>query len=223
MNNKSGVIDPATIQPKTDNQRKLLESLDNNILTIALGPAGTGKTLMMCKYVAENLKSKINENGIEKIVISRPTVGVGGKEMGFLPGTLNKKMNPWLAPIMQYFKQFGIQGDNKIERQPLYLVRGMNYENSLVFIDECQNLSYAEMKSLLTRLGDNSKILLSGDPGQADCNLKAMNSLNWLTDNNKISNCEMVKFTHEDILRSEFCKEAVIGFEEYEEHVKSLD
>lgn len=216
-------IDPALIIPKNDNQRLLLDSLEDNIMTVALGPAGTGKTLMMCKFVAENLKSKDNEQGIEKVVISRPNVGVDGKEMGFLPGTLNKKMNPWLAPILQYFKDFGIQGDNKIERQPLYLIRGMNYENCLIFIDECQNLSYAEIKSLLTRVGDNTKILLSGDPNQYDGGGHGLKCLRWVMNHRLIGNSKIINFTHDDILRSEFCKQSIIAFETYEKEILRKD
>lgn len=197
--NSNGTIDTTQIVPKNPRQRDLLKALTTKKCVVALGSAGTGKTLLTCKYIAENIKD------IDQVVLTRPNVGVEGKELGFLPGTLNKKLDPWLAPIFQYLKEFGVKGDNKIERQALYLIRGMSYNNSFIYVDECQNMTEAELKALLTRIGEGSKIFLTGDPSQSDLKNPGINIVVDAIKNKLVDDCALIEFTHKDILRSKMC------------------
>ena len=153
-------------EPKSDNQENYLNLLnDDRIkLIIANGPAGTGKTLLACQTAIK----KLIDRDISKIVITRPVVPVE-EDIGFLPGTINKKMDPWTRPIMDIFSDFQFKNDQKsVEISPLGFMRGRTFKDSVIIADEMQNCSPNQMLMLLTRLGDDSKLVITGDLKQCD-------------------------------------------------------
>lgn len=144
----------------TSNQIKLVRSFDNPFTKVVFvtGPAGTGKTHWMCKTA---LKMK-QQNRIEKLVITRPTVSVD-EELGYLPGTMNEKMEPWLLPMNEY-----LDFTKKIENVPLGYMRGRTFNDTFIIADEMQNSTKEQMKMLLTRIGKNSFMGITGDLNQSD-------------------------------------------------------
>lgn len=170
-------------EPKTQTQQYYIEDLENhkNKIIIAHGAAGTGKTLLACQHAIKELY----DGNVDKIVLTRPVVTVE-EDIGFLPGTMQKKMDPWTRPIMDIFQDFHSKNniknmlkENSIEISPLGFMRGRTFKNSIVIADEMQNSSPNQMLMLLTRLGENSKIIITGDLKQRD---KANNGLNDLLD-----------------------------------------
>ena len=205
-------------KPKTPNQEKYVNYLSNNSIKLlfAFGPAGTGKTMLACNHAIKELK----DGNIEKIIITRPLVPVEEEEIGFLPGNINKKMDPWMTPIFDIFYEFYARKDiesmiynNIIEVSPLAFMRGRTFKNSFVIADEMQNSSPNQMLMLTTRLGENSKMVVTGDLKQSD---RGMNSglydfinkyksyNNYLTSNDQNTNygVNMIELTNEDIERS---------------------
>jgi phosphate starvation-inducible PhoH-like protein len=161
-----------SILPKTDNQKLYVDFLNNPdvSLILALGPAGTGKTLFACDYAIKSLIS----GSFNKIIITRPVISVD-EELGFLPGNVNKKMDPFTRPIFDIFLQYLTQKkiddyicSNKIEISPLAFMRGRTFKNSFIIADEMQNSSPNQMLMLSTRMGDNSKMVITGDLHQSD-------------------------------------------------------
>lgn len=159
--------------PKTLNQeRYILNLLDNNQdIVIAYGPAGTGKT-----YLAMQAAIKSLRNGLcERIVLTRPAVGVEDEKHGFLPGTLEEKMAPWTRPLLDVMREYYTPPeitrmlDNQIvEIAPLAFMRGRSFKYSWIIADEMQNATPGQMKMLLTRIGEGSKIIVTGDVEQTD-------------------------------------------------------
>ena len=163
--------------PKTQNQILYNNILckDTEYLLSVVGPAGTGKTFLACVKAIEKLK----ENKIEKIIITRPVISVEDENIGFLPGNIEKKMDPWVRPIYDVFLDFYSKKDmnelilnNKIEISPLGFMRGRTFKNSLIIADEMQNSTPNQMLMLLTRIGINSKIIITGDLQQSDLHSK---------------------------------------------------
>ena len=155
--------------PKQDEFLKLLEN-ENIPIVVAIGVPGSGKTHMAC---VTGLK-KLHEGVVQKLIITRPAVSVD-EDHGFLPGTLEEKMDPWMRPIYDSFYHFyspqkiASMIDNKIiEICPLAYTRGRTFENAWIIGDECQNTTVTQMKMLLTRIGSNSKMILTGDLQQSD-------------------------------------------------------
>ena len=194
--------------PKTENQKtyvKYLASKMDYILSV-VGPAGTGKTLLACIKAIDEL----NKKNIDKIIITRPIVPVE-EEIGFLPGTIEKKMDPWTRPIFDIFLESYSKSEltnmikeNIIEISPLGFMRGRTFKNSFIIADEMQNSSPNQMLMLLTRIGTNSKMVITGDLAQSD-----RVSNNGLTDyiyklkNNKIpENFYLIEMNNSDIQRS---------------------
>jgi phosphate starvation-inducible PhoH-like protein len=160
------------IVPRNFHQDDLLGYLeDHNInIVFAVGPAGTGKTLISTLAGIRELK----KNKIDKFVITRPAVSVD-EQHGFLPGTLMEKMAPWTRPIFDVFEEYYTPdqieymiNDNKVEVAPLAYMRGRTFKNAFIIADEMQNATDSQMKMLLTRIGDNSKIVVTGDLNQHD-------------------------------------------------------
>lgn len=159
--------------PKSRNQENLILSLqdpDQHIVVTA-GPAGTGKT-----YLAMLAAVKAFRDGdCQRIVITRPAVGVDDEQHGFLPGTLNQKMEPWTRPLMDVLREYyraqdiaAMLDDGNLEISPLAYMRGRTFKNSWIIADEMQNATPAQVKMLMTRIGVNSKIIITGDVEQAD-------------------------------------------------------
>lgn len=160
------------IQPKNEKQESLLSCIRKYPITVTIGCAGTGKTYCSTSMVASLYLS----GNYDKIILTRANVPTG-RSLGHFPGTVQEKMAPWLLPITNVLQQYFGEGfykyltnKNIIEIQPLETIRGRSYENSLVIVDECQNLTFEEIKAITTRLGENSKMVLCGDPAQSDHN-----------------------------------------------------
>jgi phosphate starvation-inducible PhoH-like protein len=203
------------IIPRNLSQETYLELLKNprKYIVFAIGPAGTGKTLLGVQMAIKSLQ----ERAVEKIVITRPAVSVD-EEHGFLPGTLNEKMAPWTRPIFDVFEEYytpqevaGMMDDGILEISPLAYMRGRTFKNSFIIADEMQNATPSQMKMLLTRLGENSKMAVTGDLQQAD-----RPSANGLLDFigkykavNQHRAVDLVEFTVKDIERHEAVKEVL--------------
>lgn len=171
---------PRTYQPKrieliprTRNQEKLVLALDdvNQHIVIASGPAGTGKTYLAMLAAIQNLQ----ENRCKRIVLTRPAVGVEGEKHGFLPGDLFNKMEPWTRPLLDVLREYyrlqdmvKMIEDQVIEISPLAFMRGRTFKDSWIVADEMQNATPDQVKMLTTRIGTNSKIVITGDVEQAD-------------------------------------------------------
>ena len=161
--------------PRTRNQEALVLALmdpDQHIVVTA-GPAGTGKTYLAMLAAVKALK----EGVCDRIVLTRPAVEVEGEKIGFLPGTLEKKMEPWTRPLFDVMREFYRPADitamieeGTIEISPLAFMRGRTFKNSYIIADEMQNATPAQVKMLMTRIGSGSKIVVTGDVEQADRN-----------------------------------------------------
>ena len=162
-----------TLLPKSRNQETYIDLLEDpqRLIVFATGPAGTGKTMLA---VLAALKA-FRAGECSKIVITRPAVGVDDEQHGFLPGTLNQKMEPWTRPIFDIIEEYykpqevaRLLDEKYIEIAPLAYMRGRTFKNSWIIADEMQNATPSQMKMLLTRLGENSKMVVTGDTQQAD-------------------------------------------------------
>jgi phosphate starvation-inducible protein PhoH and related proteins len=202
------------IVPRTDNQGKLIQALDESSQVFILGPAGTGKTYVTATYAADQYTLK----EIDKIVITRPHVAVG-KELGFLKGDLTEKTMPWALPVLDVLEKHlgkgavetGIKNGN-IEMAPLALMRGRSFDNAFIIVDEAQNITTHELKMLLTRVGEGSTIVLNGDAQQSD--LKEADGLSKVIHLAKkhMLDVPIIEFGVDDIVRSGICAEWVKVF-----------
>jgi phosphate starvation-inducible PhoH-like protein len=160
------------LKPRTENQKEYIRTIAENHITFCQGVAGSGKTHIAIGMALEYLL----ENKVKKIVITRPVVE-SGEKIGYLPGTAEEKLHPYLLPLLDEVNHFitsahyaTLKINNKIEIVPLGLMRGRNFHDSFIVADECQNASYDQLKMLLTRLGNGSKMVLTGDISQSDLN-----------------------------------------------------
>lgn len=146
----------------TPNQLKIIKSFENPLtrISIATGPAGSGKTHWMC----ESAKIALRKNKIKKVILTRPMVTVEDEQMGYLPGDIYDKMDPWMLPMMDFLKHEKIE----YEYCPLGFIRGRTFKDSFIIADEMQNSTTDQMKVLLTRIGTNSYMGITGDLEQAD-------------------------------------------------------
>jgi phosphate starvation-inducible PhoH-like protein len=200
--------------PRTDNQKLLIDALKEYSQVFILGPAGTGKTYVTATFAADLYTLK----EIDKIVITRPHIAVG-KDIGFLPGTLEEKTYPWALPVLDVLQKHlgkgavetGIKNDN-IEMAPLALMRGRSFDNAFIIVDESQNIITHELKMLLTRVGDGSTIVLNGDVQQSD--LKEADGLSKVIHLAKkhMLPVPVIEFGVEDIVRSDICAQWVKVF-----------
>jgi len=200
--------------PVNDKQKELLDSLKTSNQIFILGPAGTGKTYVTATYAADLYTLK----EIDRIIITRPHVAVG-KDIGFLPGTLEEKTYPWALPVLDVLQKHLGKGtvdtaikNGNIEMAPLALMRGRSFDNSFIIVDETQNITIHELKMLLTRVGEGSKIVLNGDAQQSD--LKEGDGLSKAIHLAKkhMLPVPVVEFGVDDIVRSDICAEWVKVF-----------
>jgi phosphate starvation-inducible protein PhoH and related proteins len=206
------------IYPKTFNQKLYIEAIEKYDLTFGVGPAGTGKTFL---GVAMALKA-FKKNDVKKIILTRPVVEAG-ESLGFLPGDLKEKIDPYLVPLYDaLYDMLGVAQTNLllekniIEIAPLAFMRGRTLENAFVILDEAQNTTKAQMKMFLTRLGFSSKMLITGDPTQTDLPKGVGSGLNDAM--RVLSNMEevgFVSFDTTDVIRHPLVQRVL---ERYEQH-----
>ncbi|HEU4839497.1 MAG TPA: PhoH family protein [Micavibrio sp.] len=192
-----------TVRPRTDGQRDLMEAIAAHNLTVAIGPAGTGKTyLAICAAVEALEKGKV-----DKIILSRPAMEAG-ESLGFLPGDMHEKMAPYLRPLYDALgdrlggkKVRQYMDEGTIEIAPVGFMRGRTLNNAFIVIDEAQNCTYGQLKMLLSRLGWNSTMVVTGDPGQSDL-LPGVSGLDEVaTKFEALPNIAVIRLKQVDIVR----------------------
>jgi phosphate starvation-inducible PhoH-like protein len=213
-NNYAHKKQEVSILPRNINQETYLETLKDRKkdIVFAVGPAGTGKTLLGVMMAIKEFKEK----QVDKIVITRPAVSVD-EQHGFLPGTLEQKMEPWTRPIFDVFGEYfwkheikGMLEEDIIEISPLAYMRGRTFKNAYIIADEMQNATPSQMKMLLTRIGKGSRMVVTGDLQQAD----RMSSNGLLDFCNKVSPRQLQRlavcnFDKGDVERHEVVKEVL--------------
>lgn len=207
------------ISPRTENQELFVDSMRSNVITICRGVAGTGKSALAIAVAV----SYLLENRFDKLLLVRPLTTVGGKDMGFLPGTLEEKYGPYASPLVQTIVD--LIGENKYNEwikakkiipTPTAFVRGDNFKDAIVVIDEAQNLSESEIFTLLTRICHNSKVVITGDESQDDRKDKFKNDsgLSIICDKLRdIDKIGIVTMAISDIQRHGIVKNIIEAFE----------
>jgi phosphate starvation-inducible protein PhoH len=200
------------LSARNANQKQYLQKLQDEQISIvlAIGPAGTGKTMLAVQHGIKLFQEGI----VDKIIVTRPAVSVD-EDLGFLPGTLNEKMAPWTRPIFDVFGEYYQQKDiakmledGTVEISPLAYMRGRTFKNAYIIADECQNTTVNQMKMLLTRLGEGSKMVVTGDLAQADrMNDNGLIDFCNLLSGKDLKHIDLVEFDHRDIERHNAVKE----------------
>jgi len=208
-----------TIRPKTANQKRYVDAIEDNTITFGIGPAGTGKTyLAMAKAVAALQAKKVN-----RIVLTRPAVEAG-ESLGFLPGTLSEKIDPYLRPLFDALHDM-IDVDSisrliqtgVIEVAPLAYMRGRTLNDSFIILDEAQNTTPEQMKMFLTRLGFGSKMVVTGDVTQIDLPNGAKSGLRVISDIlQDIDDIAFMELTAEDVVRHRLIGDIVKAYEKFD-------
>jgi phosphate starvation-inducible PhoH-like protein len=191
------------IRPRSDNQRLLMEAIESKPLTIAVGPAGTGKTYLAIAAAVEALEA----GAVSRIVLSRPAVEAG-ETLGFLPGDMREKLDPYLRPLWDALNdRLGAKrlrqnlDDGTIEIAPVAFMRGRTLNSSFVLIDEAQNCTYGQIKMLLTRLGWHSTMVMTGDPDQTDL-LPELSGLGAIAQRlERLPDVAVVRLVDQDVVR----------------------
>ena len=208
------------INARNANQKSYLSKLysESTSIVFAVGPAGTGKTMLAVQYGIKLFQ----EGVVDKIVVTRPAVSVD-EDLGFLPGTLNEKMAPWTRPIFDVFSEYyqtkdiaKMLEDGTIEISPLAYMRGRTFKNAYIIADECQNTTVNQMKMLLTRLGEGSKMVVTGDLAQADrlSDNGLIDFCNLLEQKEYLEHIDIIRFDHKDIERHNAVKEVLAVYGE---------
>ena len=205
-----------TIKPKTLNQQKLVYAVKENDLVFALGPAGTGKTYISVALAVRALKNKV----VKKLIITRPAVEAG-ETLGFLPGDLKEKLDPYLRPIydalhdmipaekLRYYME-----NNIIEIAPLAYMRGRTLNNAFILLDEAQNTTPMQIKMFLTRMGPSSKVIITGDTSQIDLPKKQKSGLiEAARILKKVKGIGFVELTGKDVIRHKIVKDIIAAYE----------
>jgi len=212
------------IRPRTEGQKAYVEAIKKNEVVFAIGPAGTGKTYLAVAMAVSSLE----KGEVVRIILTRPTVEAGEK-LGFLPGSLEEKVEPYLRPLydalyemmlaerFQSFLERGI-----IEIAPLAYMRGRTLNDAFIILDEAQNTTYEQMKMFLTRLGFGSKIVITGDITQIDLPPHRVSGLVEVQSLFKnIKGIETVYLTEKDVVRHRLVQEIVKAYEDYERRVRN--
>lgn len=204
------------ISPRTNNQREYIRSMRDFDMVISIGPAGTGKTFLAVAFALAELES----GRFNKIILTRPVVEAGEK-LGFLPGDLYEKVHPYLRPLYDAF--YTIVGperlrimreDEVVEIVPLAYMRGRTLDDSFIILDEAQNTTLEQMKMFLTRMGNNSKMVINGDLTQIDLEIKKKSGLLRVEPIlNGVDGIKFVRFTGEDIVRHSLVQKVLDAFE----------
>ncbi|MFT6866544.1 MAG: phosphate starvation-inducible PhoH-like protein [Cyclobacteriaceae bacterium] len=211
----------AKIGPKTNNQKQIVEAITKNDIVFAIGPAGTGKTYISVALAVRALKNK----EVKKIIITRPAVEAG-ENLGFLPGDLREKIDPYLRPIydalndmipaekLKYYRENGV-----IEIAPLAYMRGRTLDHAFILLDEAQNTTPMQIKMFLTRMGPNAKVIITGDRSQVDLPhrqksglIEAMHILK------SIGGISFVTLDETDVVRHKLVKDIILAYNKHEEN-----
>ena len=214
-------INGKTVYPKTLNQVAYIKAMENNDIVFGIGPAGTGKTYLAVLYAMQALKM----GRISKVVLVRPVVEAGEK-LGFLPGDLKEKIDPYLIPLYDGITDaIGSENQEKyvnkkiIEIAPLAYMRGRTLENAIIILDEAQNATKMQMKMFLTRLGFNSKMIVTGDVSQIDLPRKSDSGLiDAYYRLQKIKGVKFIEFESKDVMRHPLLFEIIKRYEEDNEN-----
>ena len=203
------------IKAKTTNLKKLVKTTDSKDMIFAIGPAGTGKTYTSVALAVRALRDK----EVKRIILTRPAVEAG-ESLGFLPGDLKEKLDPYLQPLYDALRDMiphekleGFMEKNVIEVAPLAFMRGRTLDEAFVILDEAQNTTYAQMKMFLTRMGMNAKFIITGDPSQNDLPMRQKSGLTEamriLNDVNEIG---FVYLTEEDVVRHPIVRKIINAY-----------
>ena len=203
------------IKARSLNQRKIIDSVLKNDMVFAIGPAGTGKTYTGIALAVKALKNK----NVKKIILTRPAIEAG-ENLGFLPGDLKEKLDPYMQPLYDALKDMipaeklkKFLEDEVIQIAPLAFMRGRTLDNAFVILDEGQNTTHSQMKMFLTRMGKNAKFIITGDPGQVDL---PRNSISGLKEAvlilNNTSGVGIVHLDETDVIRNKLVKKIVNAY-----------
>lgn len=210
------------VSPRNQHQSEYMDAVEKNKIVIASGPAGTGKTHLAVYEALGHMWAK----KIKRIVIARPAVEAGGERIGFLPGDIQDKLNPYLRPLFDSLHNIaGVQITNeKLERDyieiaPLAFMRGRTFENCFVIIDEAQNATFEQLVMAVTRVGDNCKMIINGDPYQSDLPLKkgdtsGISKLQNILEG--IDDISVIRFDKQDVVRSKVVTDILHALDRYE-------
>lgn len=206
----------AAIKPKTSNQKKFVEAVKENDIVFAIGPAGTGKTYIAVASAVKALKNK----EIKRIIITRPAVEAG-ENLGFLPGDLQEKIDPYLRPVydalddmipsekLKYYRENRI-----IEIAPLAYMRGRTLNNAFILLDEAQNTTPVQLKMFLTRLGQSSKLIINGDRTQVDLRANQKSGLDDAMEVLKnVKGIGFIELSHKDVVRHQIVKDIIKAYD----------
>jgi phosphate starvation-inducible protein PhoH and related proteins len=208
-----------SIYPKTFNQKDYIKAIENYDLTFGVGPAGTGKTYLAVSAAVRELK----KGKVKKLILTRPVVEAG-ESLGFLPGDLKEKVDPYLVPLYDaLYEMLGVQTTSSllekgvIEIAPLAYMRGRTLENAFVILDEAQNTTKAQMKMFLTRLGFSSKMVITGDPSQTDLKHNIQSGLaHVLSILDDMQDIKVVKFGNIDVVRHPLVQHILERYDRHE-------
>ena len=211
-------ISRKTVVPRSEKQKIYVDALKNNKIVMALGPAGTGKTFLAVAVAVTFLL----EDKVKKIILSRPAVEAG-ENLGFLPGDMKDKIDPYLIPL--YDSLYELLGYEKIQKKieegiieiaPLAFMRGRTLKDSFVILDEAQNATFTQIKMFLTRLGNNSTMVINGDPSQVDLAKSKESGLYETTKILKdIKEIKTINFDHNDVMRHPLVSKIVKAYDDY--------
>lgn len=210
------------VRARTPNQRRLMDESSANDLIFAIGPAGTGKTYTAIALAVKALKNK----EIKKIILSRPAVEAG-ENLGFLPGDLKEKIDPYLQPLYDALQDMippkkleEFMKDGTIQIAPLAFMRGRTLSNAFVILDEAQNTTVNQLKMFLTRMGLNAKFIITGDVTQIDLPKKSNSGLlHALKILKHIESISVIEFDKKDIVRHKLVRDIVDAYEKYNERI----
>ena len=209
------------IKAKTVGQKKYIEAIKKNTIVLGVGPAGTGKTFLAVAMATKALRAK----EVNRIILTRPAVEAGEK-LGFLPGDLQQKVDPYLRPLYDaLFEMLGAESFTKcqengmIEVAPLAYMRGRTLDDSFIILDEAQNTTSEQMKMFLTRLGFNSKMVVTGDITQIDLPDGKHSGLKEVIKILKhVNDIQICKFTEKDVVRHRLVQDIIKAYEKFEEN-----
>jgi phosphate starvation-inducible PhoH-like protein len=207
------------VKPQTANQRKLVELMRTNDMVFAIGPAGTGKTYTGVALAVKALKEK----QVRRIILTRPAVEAG-ENLGFLPGDLKEKLDPYMQPLYDALRDMIPQErlDAFIEKgviqiAPLAFMRGRTLDNAFVILDEAQNTTHAQMKMFLTRMGKSAKFMITGDPGQIDLPRRVISGLKEaLLILKEVKGVGIIYLDDKDVIRHRLVKKIISAYKEIE-------